>query len=110
MLKSTRFGKLNAAAGIGAGRLEQSNMIGTNNRSRSDNVNFQLKKRFSNSFLFQTNYTLAWSNSWGGRPTSSYSTNAIAISPDPTSGRVGRRSLALSRCFALYRLQASHAV
>ena len=80
---STRyFDAAFAAAGIGAGRLEQTNMIGTNNRSRSDNINVQLKKRFSRSFLFQVNYTAAWSNSWGGRPMSSYSTNSIAITPD----------------------------
>ncbi len=80
---STRyFDAAFAAAGIGAGRLEQTNMIGTNNRSRSDNINVQMKKRFSRSFLFQVNYTAAWSNSWGGRPTSSYSTNSIAITPE----------------------------
>jgi len=71
-----------AAAGLGAGRLGQTNMIGTNNRSRFDTFNFQLRKRLSRSFLFQTNYVLSWSRSWGGRPTSSYSGNAIAITPE----------------------------
>ena len=57
-------------------------MIGTNNRSRFDTFNFQLRKRLSRSFLFQTNYVLSWSRSWGARPTSSYSGNAIAVTPE----------------------------
>jgi hypothetical protein len=70
------------AAGLGAGRLEQSNMIGTTNRSVFDSLNFVLRKRFSRSFLLQTHYILSNSRSWGGRPTSSYSGNGIAITPE----------------------------
>jgi hypothetical protein len=70
------------AAGLGAGRLEQSNMIGTNNRSMFDSLNFQLKKRFSHKFMFQTSYVLSWSRSWGGVPTASYGGNSIAVTPE----------------------------
>lgn len=69
-------------SGAGAGRLEQINMIGTNNRSLFDSVNFQLKKRFGRRVQFQTSYVLSWSRSWGGRPTASYSGNGIAITPE----------------------------
>lgn len=70
------------ATGLGAGRLEQTNMIGTTNRSTFDSLNFLLRKRFSRNFLFQTHYILSLSRSWGGRPTSSYSGNGIAITPE----------------------------
>jgi hypothetical protein len=70
------------AAGLGAGRLEQTNMIGTTNRSRYDGINFQLKKRMSRKFMFQTSYVLSWSKAWGGQPTASYSGNGIAIIPE----------------------------
>jgi hypothetical protein len=80
---STRFfDAAFAAAGLGAGRLEQTNMIGTTNRSTFDSLNLQLKKRFSRNFLFQTHYILSRSRSWGGRPTASYSGNGIAITPE----------------------------
>lgn len=69
------------AAGLGIGRLSQTNMIGTTNRSRFDSFNFVLKKRLSHNFMMQANYVLSWARSWGGRPTSSYSGNGIAITP-----------------------------
>ncbi len=47
------------AAGLGAGRLEQINMIGTNNRSRFDSLNFQLKKRMSRRFQGQVSTCLS---------------------------------------------------
>lgn len=70
------------AAGLGAGRLGQTNMIGTTNRSRFDSVNFRLQKRMSHHFTFQSSYVLSWSNSWGGRPTASYSGNGVAITAE----------------------------
>lgn len=71
-----------AAAGLGAGRLGQINMIGGTNRSRYDGMTLALKRRFSKHMLYQVSYTLAKSQSWGGRPTSSYSGNGVAITPD----------------------------
>lgn len=71
-----------AVPGVGAGRLEQTNMIGTTNRSRFDSVNFVLKKRFTNNYMFQASYILSRSVSWGGRPTASYSGNSIAVTPE----------------------------
>ncbi len=80
---STRFfDAAFAAAGLGAGRLEQINEIGSSNRSRFDSVNFQLKKRFSHHNTFQISYVLSRSDSWGGRATSSYSGNSRAITPE----------------------------
>jgi hypothetical protein len=70
------------AAGVGAGRIEQTNMIGTTNRSRFDSVNFVLRKRFSHNYTLQASYVLSRSYSWGGRPTASYSGNGIAIAPE----------------------------
>lgn len=66
----------------GRPRLEQINMIGTTNRSRFDSINFVLRKRYSRNFTAQASYVLSWSRSWGGRPSSSYSGNAIAIAPE----------------------------
>ncbi len=81
--KSTRFfDAAFVAAGIGAGRLEQINDFATGNRSRYDGLNFQLKKRMSHNFMFQTSYVLSWSRSWGGVPTASYSGNSIAVAPE----------------------------
>lgn len=80
---STRFfSAAFRAAGLPAGRLGQTNMIGTTNRSRFDSLNLQLRKRLSQNFMFQASYVVSWSNSWGGRPTSSYSGNGIAITPE----------------------------
>jgi len=67
---------------VGAGRLGEVRTVGTNNRSQYDGLNLQLKRRFSKNFTFQTSYVLAWSRSWGGRPTSSYSGTAFAITPE----------------------------
>ena len=67
---------------ISAGRIEQTNMIGTTNRSNFDGINFVLRKRFANHYLLQLSYVVSWSNSWGGRPTASYSGNGIAITPE----------------------------
>lgn len=71
-----------AAAGLGAGRLSQINMIGSTNRSRYDGMTLQLKKRFSKNMLYQASYTLSKARAWGGRPTASYSGNGVAITPD----------------------------
>jgi hypothetical protein len=57
-------------------------MIATNNRSRFDSINVELKKRLSHRFTFRTSYVLSWSKSWGGRPTSSYSGNGVALTPE----------------------------
>jgi outer membrane receptor protein involved in Fe transport len=70
------------AAGLGAGRLAQIYDYSTSNRSRYDGLNFQLKRRMSNHIQLQTSYVLSWSNSWGGRPTSSYSGSGIAVTPE----------------------------
>ena len=71
-----------AAAGLDPNRLSQINMIGSTNRSRYDGMTLALKKRFSRNMLFQASYVLSKSQSWGGRPTSSYSGNSVAIVPD----------------------------
>jgi hypothetical protein len=71
-----------AAAGLDPNRLSQINMIGSTNRSRYDGMTLSLKKRFSRNMLFQASYVLSKSQSWGGRPTSSYSGNSVAIVPD----------------------------
>ena len=70
------------AAGLGAGRLEQTNMIGTTNRSRYDAWTTQIRKRFSHRTQFQASYVFSKSQSWGGRPTASYSGNGIATTPE----------------------------
>lgn len=64
---------------VGAGRISEIRTLATNNRSNYNGLNVQLKKRFSKHFTFQTSYVNAYSNSWGGRPTSSYSGTALAI-------------------------------
>ncbi|MGB7622279.1 MAG: TonB-dependent receptor [Terriglobia bacterium] len=69
------------AAGLPADRLGQINMIGSTNRSRYDGLTLQLKRRFSRKMLYQVSYVLSKSQSWGGRPTASYSGNGIAIVP-----------------------------
>ncbi len=81
---STRFldPAFAAVAGVGAGIVEQTNMIGTTNRSRFDSLNVQVKKRFSRKYMFQASYVLSKSQSWGGRPTASYSGNGIAVIPE----------------------------
>jgi len=64
---------------VGAGRIAEIRNLGTNNRSNYNTLNLQLKKRFSKNFTFQTSYVNSYSNSWGGRPTSSYSGTALAV-------------------------------
>jgi Carboxypeptidase regulatory-like domain/TonB dependent receptor-like, beta-barrel len=70
------------AAGLGAGRLAQIYDYATTNRSRYDGLNFQLKRRMSRHIQMQASYVVSWSNSWGGRPTSSYSGSGIAVTPE----------------------------
>ena len=79
---STRFfDAAFVAAGLGAGRLGQINMIGTTNRSRYDGVTFELRKRMSQHYSLRASYVISRSQSFGGRPTASYSGNGIAITP-----------------------------
>jgi Carboxypeptidase regulatory-like domain/TonB dependent receptor len=70
------------SAGIGAGRMSELRMYGTNNRSMYDGINFQVQKRLSRHFQMQASYVLSWSRSWGGRPSSSYSGSGINITPE----------------------------
>ncbi|HVM92047.1 MAG TPA: carboxypeptidase regulatory-like domain-containing protein [Terriglobales bacterium] len=66
----------------GAGRFNKIYDYSTNNRSLYDGLNFQLKKRMSKRFMFQTSYVLAWSRSWGGFPVASYGGSGLAITPE----------------------------
>jgi hypothetical protein len=66
----------------GAGRLAQIYEYSTNNRSMYDGINFQLRKRMSKRFMFQTSYVLSWSRSWGGFPVASYGGSGLAVTPD----------------------------
>jgi len=66
----------------GAGRFEQTNIIGTTTRSLYDGINLQLRKRMSHHFMFQVSDVISWSRSWGGRATASYSGNSRAITPE----------------------------
>ena len=68
-------------AGLGAGRIEQINMIGTTNRSLFDSWTTTLRHR-TRKMLVSASYVLAESVSWGGQPVASYSGNGIAITPD----------------------------
>jgi hypothetical protein len=70
-----------AAAGLGAGRLEQINMIGTTNSSRFDSWTTTVRGRLPWGQA-SLSYVLASSRSWGGQPTASYSGNAIATTPE----------------------------
>jgi len=65
----------------GAGRFAHIYEYSTNNRSLYDGLNFQLKKRMSRHFQFQTSYVLSWSRSWGGFPVNAYlgSPQAVTI-------------------------------
>jgi hypothetical protein len=69
-------------AGIGAGRFAQIYEYSTNNRSNYDGVDFQLRKRMSNRFMFQASYVLSWSRSWGGYPVASYGGSGLAVTPE----------------------------
>lgn len=66
------------AAGLGAGRLEQTNMFTSTNRSLYDSWVTTLRRRTRHTHL-SASYILASSRSWGGQPTASYSGNAIAV-------------------------------
>ena len=68
-------------AGLPAGRLEQINMIGTTNSSRYDSWTTTLRGR-RDRMQFSISYVLANSRSWGGQPTASYTSNAIATTPE----------------------------
>lgn len=68
-------------AGLGAGRLTQSNMIGTTNRSLFDSWTTQLRGRWGKSVV-SLSYVLASSRAWGGQPVASYSGNGIAVTSD----------------------------
>lgn len=63
------------------GRLAQVYEYSTNNRSRSDTINFQLRKRMSHHVQFQATYTLAWNRAWGGFPMASYGGSGLAVTP-----------------------------
>jgi hypothetical protein len=75
------FDEALVAAGLGAGRIEQTNMFTSTNRSRYDSWVTTLKRRTRRT-LFSASYILAKSQAWGGQPTASYSGNAIAITPE----------------------------
>ncbi len=79
---STRyFDAAFVAAGLGAGRLSQINMIGTTNESKFDSWTTTVRGRIARAQM-SLSYVLANSRAWGGQPTASYSGNGIAISPD----------------------------
>ena len=69
------------AAGMPANRLEQINMVATNNSSKFDSLTTTLKNRRPWG-TFSVSYVLANSRSWGGQPVASYSGNGIAITPE----------------------------
>jgi Carboxypeptidase regulatory-like domain/TonB dependent receptor len=76
---STRFfDAAFVAAGLGAGRLEQTNMFTSTNRSRYDSWVTTLRRRTRRT-LFSASYILSSSKAWGGQPTASYSGNGIAV-------------------------------
>jgi hypothetical protein len=80
---STRyFDQAFVAAGLGAGRLEQINMIGSTNSSRYDSWATTIQGRPSDRMQVSLSYVLANSRSWGGVPTASYSGNGIATTPE----------------------------
>ena len=68
-------------AGLGAGRLGQTNMFSSTNRSLFDSWTTTLKRRARGS-LFSASYVLSSSRAWGGQPVASYSGNGIAITPE----------------------------
>jgi outer membrane receptor protein involved in Fe transport len=75
------FDKAFVDAGLGAGRLEQINMIGGTNSSKFDSWTTTLTGR-RDRMQFSTSYVLANSRSWGGQPVASYGGNGIAIAPE----------------------------
>jgi carboxypeptidase family protein/TonB-dependent receptor-like protein len=79
---STRyFDPAFVAAGLGAGRLEQTNMFASSNRSRFDSWTTTLRRRTRRT-LFSASYVLSSAKSWGGLPTASYSGNGAAVTPE----------------------------
>jgi len=68
-------------AGLGAGRIEQINMFTSTNRSFYDSWVTQIRRQSRNMYL-SASYVLSSSRSWGGQPVASYSSNAIAITPE----------------------------
>lgn len=75
------FDQAFAAAGLGAGRLEQINMFTSTNRSFFDSWTTSLKYRGRKAF-YTASYVLSSSRSWGGEPLASYSGNGVAITPE----------------------------
>lgn len=69
------------AAGLGANRLGQINMIGTTNSSKFDSWTTTIKGR-KNWGTVSLSYVLANSRAWGGQPVASYSGNGIAVTPE----------------------------
>jgi len=66
----------------GAGLFNKMYLYSTTNRSMYDGLNFQLKKRMTNRFMFQASYVLSWSRAWGGFPTASYGGSGLAVRPE----------------------------
>lgn len=75
------FDQALVAAGLGAGRIEQTNMFTSTNRSRYDSWATTLKRR-TRKTLFSASYILSNSQAWGGQPTASYGGNGIAVTPE----------------------------
>jgi hypothetical protein len=79
---STRFfDRAFVDAGLGAGRLEQTNMFTTTNRSRFDSWTTQIRARMGK-MVFSASYILSSTKSWGGQPVASYTGNGIATTPE----------------------------
>jgi Carboxypeptidase regulatory-like domain/TonB dependent receptor len=72
----------NPGSTLGAGRLGEIILYGTNNRSLYDGINFSVRKRLKNRYSLNVNYVASWSRSWGGRPTASYSGSGFRITPE----------------------------
>ena len=75
------FDQAFVAAGLGANRLGQINMIGTTNSSKFDSLTTTLRGRMARSMV-SLSYVLANSRAWGGQPVASYSGNGIAVTPE----------------------------
>ncbi len=68
-------------AGLGAGRLEQINLIGGSNRSQFSSLTGTVKGRLGKGQV-SVSYVLGNSRSWGGQPVASYTGNGIATTPE----------------------------
>ena len=78
---STRyFDKAFVDAGLGAGRLEQTNMIGNNNRSLFDSWTTTIRGR-TGRVTASASYILASSRSWGGQPVGDRAGEAVDVLP-----------------------------